>query len=213
MRIATVTVRELRTNCGQEFSKARNRTLERFKVFSRKQKQKETLRQFLHKLAGLTAKCEFGQQTQSLVMDTFIQNMNNKIVQDQLCTEPKADSEEAFRFALAYKEGVNQHKTYEGRNAYKKIKQEPVFVANERKIPCTRCGLEYTNGLSAECKAKHELCRNCALLSHFPRMRRGRVRNNHQAGLGNVDLVERYDDQSDARRETQEDNVVASFRK
>ena len=45
----------------------------------------------------------------------------------------KNDPQEAFRFAVAYEEGVNQHKTYEGRNVSKEIKQAPVFAVNERK--------------------------------------------------------------------------------
>ena len=91
--------------------------------------------------------------------------MNNKTVQERLCTEPKNDPQEVFRFAVAYEEGVSQHKTYEGRNVYKEIKQEPVFALNERKNPCTRCGLEFNNGHLAECKAKHEGCRNCESFS------------------------------------------------
>ena len=85
MRVATVTLQKLRPNCDEAFSKPKNRTLESFKFFSRKQKEKETLRQFWHMLTGLAAKCEFGDQTESLVMDTFIQNMNNEIVQERLC--------------------------------------------------------------------------------------------------------------------------------
>ena len=76
----------------------------------------------------------------------------------RLCTKPRKDLQEAFRFAVAYEEGVNQHKIYEGRNAYKETKQEPVFAVNERKNPSTRCGLEFNNGHLAECKAKHERC-------------------------------------------------------
>ena len=132
--VATVTLQKLRTNCDEAFSKPRNRTLDTFKFYWKKQKDKETLRQIWHTLTGLAAKCEFGEQTESLVMDTFIQNMNNKTVQERLCTEPKNDPQEVFRFAVAYQEGVNQHKTYEGRNIYKKPKQELVFAVNQKKI-------------------------------------------------------------------------------
>ena len=53
----------------------------------------------------------------------FIQNMNNKTVQERLRTEPKADPQEAFRFPVAIEEGFFQHKTYQGRHADKEIKQ------------------------------------------------------------------------------------------
>ena len=80
--------------------------------------------------------------------------MNNNTVPERLCTEPKNDHQEAFRFAVAYEEAVSQHNTYQGRNVYKEIKREPVFAVNEKKNPCTICGLEFNNGYLAECKAK-----------------------------------------------------------
>ena len=187
-----MTLHELRTICDEAFSKPRNRTLERFMFFSRKQEEKETLGQFWHLLTGLVTKCEFGEQTESLVIDSFIQNMNNKTVQERRCTEPKNDPQEASRFAVVYEEGVYQHKTYEGRNVCKEIKQ-------------------------AECKAKHERCRNCALIGHFASMCkksgsfRGRGRINYQAGIRRVNPIGLDDDQLDASSEPQEDKVVLDF--
>ena len=78
MRGATVSLREIKENCEQAFQKPRIRTLERYKFFLRKQSPKEPLRQFWHTLTGLAAKCDSGDQTDSLIMDTFIKNMNNK---------------------------------------------------------------------------------------------------------------------------------------
>ena len=46
MRVATIRLRELKANCEKTFEKPRNRTLERYKLFSRKQSSKESLRQF-----------------------------------------------------------------------------------------------------------------------------------------------------------------------
>ena len=48
MRVATIPLREIRENCEQAFRKPRNRTLERYKFFSRKQTQKGTLRHSWH---------------------------------------------------------------------------------------------------------------------------------------------------------------------
>ena len=61
----------------------------------------------------MAAKYAFGEQNESLIMDTIIQNMNNKMIQQKLCTEPKEEPQEAFRFAVAYEEGISQHKTFE----------------------------------------------------------------------------------------------------
>ena len=84
----------------------------------------------------MAAKCEIGDQTHRLIMDTFIQNMNNKMVQQKFCTEPKENPEEVFCFAVAYEEGVIQHKAFEATTGIKEIKQEPILNINR-----DTCGL------------------------------------------------------------------------
>ena len=112
MVISTATLPELRENCEQTFKKQRNRTLERYKFFSRKQQNNETLRQFWNALTGLAARCDFDNQTQSLIMDAFIQNMHNETVQEQLCIEPKENPQEAPRLAVAFEEVISQQKSF-----------------------------------------------------------------------------------------------------
>ena len=75
-----------------------------------------TLRYFWHTLTGFAAKCDIGEQSESLIMDTFIKNLNNKNVQQKMCMETKNDPQEAFRFEIAYEEGISQHLTFEGAN-------------------------------------------------------------------------------------------------
>ena len=123
MVISTATLTEIRENCEQTFRKQRNRASERYKVFSRKQQNNETLRQFWNALTGSAARCDFDNQTESL-MDAFIQNMHNKTVQERLCTEPKENPQEA-RFAVAFEEGISQQKSFTGSND---IKKEPIFA-------------------------------------------------------------------------------------
>ena len=119
---------------------------------------------------GRAARWDFGDQTESLIMDTFIQNTNNKTVQQKLCTEPKNDPQESFQFAIAYEEGINQHRAFEGGSALKEVKNEPLCAVNERRNPCSRFGLEFSQNHLAVSKAKNERCRNCALIGHFARM-------------------------------------------
>ena len=66
MIIATISMKKMKENCEQPFMKPRNRTLELYKFFARKRKEKETLRQFWLALTGMAAKCDFGDQTESL---------------------------------------------------------------------------------------------------------------------------------------------------
>ena len=91
----------------------------------------------------MAARCDFSDQTESLIMNTFMQNMNNKTIQQKLCTELKNDPQEAFQFAIAYEEGINQHRAFEGGSAIKEVKNEPVCAVNERRNPFSRCGLDF----------------------------------------------------------------------
>ena len=78
---------------------------------SRKQQPAESLHQFWNNLNGLTAKCDFGKQTQSLVYDMFVLKMSSKKkVQERLCTEPKEDPLAALQFAIAFEEGIRRQK-------------------------------------------------------------------------------------------------------
>ena len=49
--------------------------------------------------------------------------MNNKTVQQQLCTEPKEEPEEEFRFAMVFEERISQQRNFGGGQ---EMKREPV---------------------------------------------------------------------------------------
>ena len=64
MVVPAVGKEEFVRNCTECLDLKKNRTLERFKLFSRKQqKTTETLQQFWNTLNGLAAQCEFGGET------------------------------------------------------------------------------------------------------------------------------------------------------
>ena len=97
MNIKTMELKVLMKNCVNTFQKKRNRCMDRVKFFQRKQKTNETLSQYWNVLNGLAAKGDFGNQTESLVMDVFIANMANEIVQTKLTTEPKDTPEDVLK--------------------------------------------------------------------------------------------------------------------
>ena len=109
--IVRITLTELLKNCKECFQKPKTETSDRFKLLSRK--QKETLGQFWNELNGLAAKCNFGGITESLVKDVFIVNMMNKVVQQKVCTEPKATVQENIEFAIAYERGTIRQKSFD----------------------------------------------------------------------------------------------------
>ena len=52
------------------------------------------------------------------------------MVQQNVCTEPKDNPQEAFRFAVAFEEGINQHHTFE---SGKKRSQKRTCIRNRTK--------------------------------------------------------------------------------
>ena len=162
MVVAAVPLQELLTNCMNVFARIRNRTLDRFQFFSRKQKQDETLKQFWNILTGLASRCALGEQTNSLVLDVFILNMNNTTVQEKLCTEPKDTPEEALRFAVAFEEGIQRQRSYGTGLVEKtpKIKSEPVMTVMGSK-QCFRCGRPFDKDHLRKCPAKGNKCNFC----------------------------------------------------
>ena len=129
MTVATASLRKMKTNCEDTFQQPKKLTLDRFKFFLRKKLPNETLRQFWNVLTGLAARCEFEQQTEGLIMDTFIQNIHNKTVQERLCTDPKEQPQEALRFAIAFEERIIQQQSFTSGNVTKK---EPVCAIEKK---------------------------------------------------------------------------------
>ena len=137
--------RELIRLTTEGYHVKRNRTLARHRFFSRMQQQGESLQQFWHELKSLAALCDFGEITNTLVLDMFILHTSNKKVQEKRCTEPK-DSEQALEFAIVFEEGVKRQKSYGTQQAKSSspktaVKSEPLF-AIEKTNPreCFRCG-------------------------------------------------------------------------
>ena len=172
--IATVNLTDLLKNCKECFEKPKNETLDRLKFLSRKQKEGESLKQFWNELNGLASKCNFGAITESLVKDVFIVNMNNKEVQQKLCTEPKTNVNDNIQFAIAYEEGTIRQQSFETLEK-PKIKAEPSEINNinqsaKRWGPqkkCFRCEGIFTPQHLKECKAIGITCMKCGKKGHF----------------------------------------------
>ena len=213
MTIATASLHEIKTNCEDIFQQPRNRTLDRFKFFSRKQLPNETLRQFWNALTGLAARCEFEQQTEGLIMDTFIQNMHNKTVRERLCTDPKEQPQEALRFAIVFEEGIIQQQSFTSGNVTKK--KLVCAIENKNKNPCTRCGWEFNQNHLSVWKANGENCRNWGVVGHFMRMCkipksgsfRGSGKSSQRGNFQRVNLIGQTTDQSEDSSD-ENDNVV-----
>ena len=60
VKIAKISLPDLMKTCKARFEKSNNKTLDRFKLLSRQQKEGETLREFWKEVHCLAAKCILG---------------------------------------------------------------------------------------------------------------------------------------------------------
>ena len=203
-------VRELMQLAADCFQVKRNRTLDRHRFFSRAQQPGESLQQFWHTLNGLAALCDFGEITNTLVLDIFILHMNNKKVQEKLCTEPR-EPEQALEFAIAFEEGVKRQKSYtlQTTETPKNVKSEPVYAIekSQNSRECFRCGeSNFTPDHIKNCTAVNYRCKFCKIAGHlekccnkkFPHrqkemMKRLNARNSNTQGMRRVNYIEESD--------------------
>ena len=128
INISLIELRKLVQNCTEYFQTRRNRMLDRHIFLSRKQKSTETLHQFWNALNGFAARCDFGEQTEGLVDDVFVLNMNNKRFQEKSCTKPKETPVEALQFVIAFEDGLKRKNSCGYFSQEPKVKDEPISV-------------------------------------------------------------------------------------
>ena len=203
--IFVIDLAEILQRCTECFEVKRNRTLDRHSFFSRKQHPEESLHQFWNVLNGLAAKCDFGEQTQSLVYDMFVLNMSNKQVQERLCTEPRENPRDALQFAIAFEEGIRRQKTIGQPCTSVKVKEEPVFMVagHKDKKECWRCGAgNFTAAHLKVCRAPETNCNYCGIKRHFEkccnskqidRLKKVAIPKNFDKKFNNARRVQRVD--------------------
>ena len=142
--------------------------------------------------------------------------MNNKKVQEKLCTEPK-EPEKALEFAIAFEEGVKRQKAYESHSSETpktSIKSEPVFAV-EKSNPreCFRCGEpNFTMEHVKLCQAANYRCKCCKIVGHtekccnkkHPNRQKEmvkRLKSRNEQGMRRVNYIEDTEDELEVDEE------------
>ena len=189
---------------------------QKHRFFSRYQQPGESLYQYWHALNGLAAQCDLGEITTTLVLDMFILHMNNKKVQEKLCTDHK-EPEQGLEFAIAFEEGVKRQKAYESHSSETpktSIKSEPVFaVEKSNSRECFRCGEpNFTMEHVKLCQAANYRCKFCKIVGHtekccnkkHPKRQKEmvkRLKSRNEQGMRRVDYIEDTEDESEVDEE------------
>lgn len=161
-----------------------NVVLERHKFFKRVQKKEEKLSTYIAALRDLSATCEFGALTDSLIRDQLVRCTNDQNVQEELLTR-NPDLSEAINIAkgiehtaLCVREIKNTAEFNKERGDSKNsVSEETVCNVSEKSkessrnrtenFHCFRCGSPNHLANNWKCPAKNAICRKCNKKGHF----------------------------------------------
>ena len=165
------------------FIKPTNITFERYKLLSRKQKDRESYEQFWGALSDLARSCEIGiNAEQEWIRDVFIFNMKNCDLQRRLLSET-LNPLDALNQAIIDEKGYYNHlkltnmtrsfittgNSGRGYKNFNNVKKEPSLNI-ERSNTCMKCGNAFTKGHLNVCPAKEIVCNICKYKGHFGRL-------------------------------------------
>ncbi|CAH0717674.1 unnamed protein product, partial [Brenthis ino] len=159
-----------------------NITVERHKLFSRKQAPNESIDTYVTDIKNISHSCEFGALREDLLKDIFSWNCNNPYYKERILIEKPKTLDEAINIAKRCEATKQQTKALEdaslhfiGRVSRSPSRREAAIprsttryqrsasnTSNSRNT-CDRCGQVHRY----KCPAKGTQCRKCKKFNHF----------------------------------------------
>ena len=177
------------------FIRPRNITFDRYVFFSRKQKNDETVEEFLSILKDSAENCDFENREEVIIRDIFITNMLDDGIQRELLRDT-VDPERALSIAVnmemdhqnqqrissnngATSSTVNAIQSFNRfRGAGVRGNQSGRAVVNRASVgQCRGCGQAWTTTHRQVCPAMGKKCNHCGLLNHFAKVCRRKLNN------------------------------------
>ena len=166
--ITTESVKSLVEKLNSLFKAEKNVTYERMMLFSRSQKQGETMESFHNSLSHLAKTCELGNLEQSLVKDLFVAKMANKELQLKFCKE-RTSADDVLKEIILYERGTMESNTFQQISSKAPttvpLKQEPTFAVGRqfgsRGRQAKRGGYQQKRDSGVSKRSKSDECRHC----------------------------------------------------
>ena len=172
IEIATESVKTLVEKLDALFKLEKNITYERVLLFSRSQRNGESLELFHNALSELAKTCDLGTLEESLVKDLFVAKMSNKELQVKFCKD-KTSPEDVLKEIILHERGTRvsntfqsksyQHSSHQDPKISYQIKEEPTFAIDRQfkgKNSGNRRDKDRTTRKGGAAK-KNNQCRNC----------------------------------------------------
>ena len=165
---------DLCTTLKDHFKPKANRRTLTYRFRCRKQKEGESLKDFLANLKELSVDCEFGTDLQRQLCDGFIYGLRNEHSRTKLLAKTDVTLEQAFELASLLDQASADAKEIStpvavhalAKQKYSRPSQKDGAQQQRRK--CYRCG--FKNHTAAECYFKESPCNSCGKIGHIPRV-------------------------------------------
>ena len=162
-----------------------NVTYERFIFNTGRQEARENIDEYVNRLRGLSATCEFGELAESLIRDRIVLGAKHSSVRSRLLTEENLTLEKSIAICRSYELAQKQIKTIdnqapeeanriEKKTGYDRYRAPKLHPNQERKLEqCKFCGGRHERD-KRKCPAYQAKCHICHKQNHFARMCRNK---------------------------------------
>jgi len=147
------------------FSPKKNIPYERYIFNSRKQKEDESIDEYVTQLRLLADNCEFGAIKDSLVRDRIICGSKNARLRENLLREPDLSLSRAIEMCRLTERAKEQHNEML-RNQFEEINEIKSYQKNNRDNKCKYCNYKHEKDIK-KCPARDKTCNNCGKRNHF----------------------------------------------
>lgn len=168
----------------------KNLTVERFNFHNICQKEGEPFESFLTELKSKAAKCEFGDQKNSLIRDRIVCGIRDKALQKRLLRDNNITMDDAVELCIAAETSERQARALQDLHVVDIIRKPKTsgFVRNKeatQEIDCGRCGTKHR---VRACPAYGKICHLCKGRNHFSVKCKFRSENSNKSFINNKNV-------------------------
>jgi hypothetical protein len=146
----------------------KNEVFERYKFLMIRQKEGQSVDQFITELKSAATQCEFNtdNQTEKLIRDRIVIGIRDERLQERLLGEAKLTLKKAADLCRSSEASKIETKEMQRKSEVSsvKYKSKTNFKDNPKKYLCKKCCYSHVYG---KCPAYNKQCSNCQLYNHF----------------------------------------------
>ncbi|XP_064468972.1 uncharacterized protein K02A2.6-like [Ornithodoros turicata] len=164
--IMEVPFKDLTATLSDHFTPKRFKEFERYKLFSNRQEDGESVKDFVERLSAIISRCEYEGESDvraCSLMTAFIVGLRDQRIRARLVLEKTLTMDTAIRLAESFLAAEAESKQLHAEPSVHKVTVKP-----ESKERCFRCG--NSNHSQETCRFRNEDCHACGKTGHISKM-------------------------------------------